>query len=77
LEADLHAAKMTGDAEVFLSAVAGLFQFRGVHIPEASVRRIARRSGIPSGRIPEMLAERIAPVEDRYPTTGSYVETGL
>jgi Zn-dependent protease with chaperone function len=77
LEADLRAAKLTGDAEVFLSAVAGLFRFRGVPIPEASARPIARRSGIPSGRIPEILVERIAPVEDRYPTTGSYIETGL
>ena len=76
-EADLRAAKLAGDAEVFLSALAGLFRYRGVPIAESAVRQIARRRGISSGRVAEIMAERIAPAETRYPTTGSYFETGL
>ncbi len=75
-EADRRAVDLTGDVEAFVSAIAGLARFSGAHLPEASLRETAARSGIPADRVRALAAERIAPAEDRYPTTGSYIATG-
>ena len=76
-QADFRAVEMTGDPEVFLSSMAALSRFSGTPINEPLVTEVARRSGISVDRIPDLLAERIVPEEDRYPTSGSYLTTGL
>ena len=77
LQADFRAMELTGDPEAFLSALAGLSRFSGVPVGEALLQEIVRRSGVSSDRIPALLAERSAPAEERYPTSGSYLTTGL
>jgi hypothetical protein len=59
--ADRRAIDLTGDPAALLSALAGL----------------ARFSNASPLQIPGLPAQPIAPVEDRYPTTGPYVITGL
>ncbi len=76
-DADWRAVELTGDAETFLSATAGLARFSGGSLPEQALRQIAARSGLSPERIPALLGGRIAPAEDRYPTSGPYVITGL
>jgi hypothetical protein len=75
--AEVRAVELTGDPEVFLSAMAGLFRFSGAPVRNDLLQEIERRYGIAADRILGLLAERIAPVEDRYPTSGSYMVTGL
>jgi hypothetical protein len=75
--ADFRAVELTGDPEAFLSSMAGLARFSGTPADEAAIREIARRSGVSAERIPVLLAERAVPAEERYPTTGSYMVTGL
>ena len=76
-EADRRAVDLTGDPEAFVSAMAGLSRFSYAPMREAWLQKIAARSGVAADRIPALLAERIAPAEDRYPTSGPYVTTGL
>jgi hypothetical protein len=75
--ADFRAAELTGDPQAFLSSMAGLARFTGAPMDEASIREIARHGGVPAERIPDLLAERTVPAEDRYPTAGPYMLTGL
>jgi len=74
---EFRAVELTGDPEVFLSAMAGLFRFSGAPVRNALLEEIERRNGISQDHILGLLAERIAPVEERYPTSGSYMTTGL
>ena len=66
-EADWRAVELTGDAETYLSAIAGLARFSRTPLPEASLRKIAARSGLSPERIPALLGGRIAPAGDRPP----------
>jgi hypothetical protein len=75
--AELRAVELTGDPEVFLSAMAGLYRFSAAPVSNALLHEIERRYGIAADRILGLLAERTAPVADRYPTSGSYLTTGL
>lgn len=75
--ADFRAVELTGDPEAFVSSMASLARFSGIPTDEAAIREIARRSGVSPERIPLLLAERAVPAEERYPTTGAYMVTGL
>jgi hypothetical protein len=77
LRAEIRAVELTGDPEVFLSAMAGLFRFSGAPVRNALLEEIERRNGISQDRILGLLAGRIAPADERYPTSGSYMTTGL
>ena len=76
-QTDLRAIQLTGDAEAFFSALGGLSRFTGVPPSEPMLLRIGRATGISPERIKELLAEHETKPEDCYPTTGSYMDTGL
>jgi hypothetical protein len=76
-QADLRAIQLTGDAESFFSALGGLSRFTGVPLQESMLQKIGRATGVSPDRIPTLLAPRETKPEDRYPTTGSYMDTGL
>jgi hypothetical protein len=76
-QADLRAIQLTGDAKAFFSALGGLSRFTGIPPSEPMLLKIGRATGISPERIKELLAEHEAKAEDRYPTTGSYMDTGL
>jgi Zn-dependent protease with chaperone function len=76
-QADYRAVELTRDPEAFLSAMAGMRRFRGVPVKETPLEEMAQRFGIAPERVPALVAERTAPAEDRYPTAGSYMITGL
>jgi hypothetical protein len=75
--ADLRAIDLIGDAEVFFSALGGLSRLTGVPVQESVLWRIGRKKAVSPERIRDLLAERVTNAEDRYPTTGSYMDTGL
>ena len=77
LSADIRSIRITGDAEAFFSAVGGLSRHTGALIQEASLMEIARKSEIAPERLTALLVKRLSPAEDRFPTSGSYLETGL
>jgi hypothetical protein len=76
-QADFRAAELAGDPEALLSSMASLARFNGIPADEVSIQEIARCSGVSRERIPDLLAESAVPAEDRYPTTGSYMITGM
>jgi hypothetical protein len=76
-QADLRALDLTGEPEVFLSALGGLSRFSGTPLPPKPLQEIARRKSLSPDRIASLLAEDCSPDQDRYPTTGSYLTTGL
>ena len=77
LGADLRAIELTGDADAFFSAMGALSRFHGTNLPDKTLAEIAREKSIPSDRIITLVAERVSPAEERYPTSGSYMETGF
>jgi len=77
MNADIQSIRLTGDPEAFFSGVGGLSRHTGAPIQEASLMEVARRSEIPPERLTTLLAERVSPAEDRFPTSGPYLETGL
>jgi hypothetical protein len=77
LRTDLRAIRLTGNAEAFFSALGGLSRFTGVPPQEPMLLKIGRKTGVSPERIKELLAEHETKPEDRYPTTGSYMDTGL
>ena len=77
LNADLCAIRLTGDPDTFFSALGGLSRFTGVPLPEQVLREIGRETSVSSARIAELTGETIPKPGDRYPTSGSYMDTGL
>jgi Zn-dependent protease with chaperone function len=75
--ADLRAIQLTGDAEAFFTALGSLSRFTGVPPSESLLLELGRVAAVSPGRIKELLAEHETKSEDRYPTTGSYMDTGL
>lgn len=76
--ARLYSIQLTGNAEAFFSAQGSLNRFGGAPIPNSILQRIGRREGVSPDRINALMAEHPAPPEEeRYPTTGSYMDTGL
>jgi hypothetical protein len=76
-QADIRAIQLTGDAEAFFSALGGLSRFTGVPPSESMLLKIGRATAVSPERIKELLAEHETKAEDRYPTAGSYMDTGL
>jgi Zn-dependent protease with chaperone function len=76
-QADLRALDLTGEPEVFLSALGGLSCYSGTPLPQMPLREIARRKSLSPDRIASLFVEHPSPEEHRYPTTGSYLTTGL
>jgi hypothetical protein len=76
-QADLRAIHLTGDAEAFFSGLGGLSRFMGVPADKSVLWEIGRQVSVSPDRIEMLLAEHDTKAEDRYPTTGSYIETGL
>jgi len=77
LHADLHAIQLTGNAEAYFSALGELSRFNGVLPSEPMLLEIGRATHISPERVKELIAENPTIADDRYPTTGSYMETGL
>jgi hypothetical protein len=75
--AGIRAVELTGDPDVFLFAMAGLFRLSGAPVRNVLLEEIERRHGISQDHILGLLAERIAPLQERYPTSGFYMTTGL
>jgi hypothetical protein len=78
LRAGLQSIRLTGFAEDFFSAQGHLDRFGGARLTEETLQEIGRKEEVTSDRITVLLAEHTR-VEDkeRYPTTGSYLDTGL
>jgi hypothetical protein len=77
LRADLRAIRLAGDAEAFFSATGGLSHFTGVPLREATLAEIGLVAGVSPDRVSALIAVRSSPAMDRYPTSGSYLETGF
>ena len=77
VRADLRAIQLAGNAEAFFLAMGGLSHFTGTPIIKATLAEIGLAEGVSPDRISALLAERSIPAEDRYPTSGSYLETGF
>jgi len=77
LRADLRAIRLTGNAEVFLSAVADAARLDGSAADMAHLGKLARKAGVPLDRLRELVERRDVAAGDRYPTTGDYLTTGL
>jgi hypothetical protein len=75
--ADLRAIHLTGNAEAFFSGLGSLSRFTGVPADKATLWEIGRKVSVSPDRIETLLAEHDTKAEDRYPTSGSYMETGL
>jgi hypothetical protein len=76
-QADLRAIRLTGNADAFFSAMGGLSRFTGVPPSEPMLLQLGRATGVLPEQIKELLVEHETKPEDRYLTTGSYMETGL
>lgn len=76
-QANFRAIQLTGDPESFFSALGGLSRFTGVPLQEPMLQKIGQKAGVSPDRIKELLAEHETKAEDRYPTSGSYMDTGL
>jgi hypothetical protein len=76
-QADLRAIHLTGDAEAFFSGLGSLSRFTGVPADKSLLWEIGSKVSVPRDRIDALLAEHDSKAEDRYPTSGSYMETGL
>lgn len=77
LQADLRAARLVDDAESFISALGALSRFNGTQPDETLLAAISKEWSITPDRIQALLIEHETREEDRYPTTGSYMDTGL
>jgi hypothetical protein len=78
LRAALYSIELAGDAEAFFSAIGYLERFGGTPLSKSMLEEIGRRNQIPRDRIAALLAGHAVPLEvDRYPTSGSYLDTGL
>jgi len=75
--ADLEAVRRTGQPEVFVSAIAEAARLNGSAPDMARIEAIAHHTGISRERLREVAELRLRPAEDRYPTAGDYVATGL
>lgn len=76
-QAELRAIRVTGDVESYLSALGGLLRFTGSPIDESFVQQIARLTKFPVERAQMLLGPHETSMEERYPTSGSYMDTGL
>lgn len=78
LRAERRSIDLTGYAEAYFCALGSLVRFGGSRLPKDAIDEIGRREEIGSTQIVELMAEHPTPDEpDRYPTIGSYMETGL
>jgi Zn-dependent protease with chaperone function len=77
MEADVRAIRLTGDPESFLSALRGLEKFGGKPLEPEVLREISSRSTESANRIMDYHSEFATLMPDRYPTSGSYLETGF
>jgi Zn-dependent protease with chaperone function len=75
--ADLRAIQLTGNAESLFSALGGLSRLTGDPPQEHTLQKIGRETEVSPERIKELLVKHETKPEDRYPTTGSYMDTGL
>jgi hypothetical protein len=76
-QTDLQAIQLTGDAEAFFSAIGALSRFSGAPLQEPTLREIGRQTAVSPDRIKILVAEHETKAEDRYPTSGSYFDTGF
>jgi hypothetical protein len=78
LRAELYSIQLAGDAEAFFSAQGCLNRFGGAPLSDSIIQKLASKSGIaPDCIVALMRVHPTPPPEDRYPTTGSYLDTGL
>ncbi|MGA2848105.1 MAG: hypothetical protein ABSE46_03840 [Terracidiphilus sp.] len=75
--ADIRSIQLTGDRESFFSVLGGMSRFTGVPLQEPIIQTMGQKTGVSPDRIPALLGVHEAKPEDRYPTSGSYMETGL
>jgi hypothetical protein len=76
-QTDIRAIQLTGNAEAFISALGGLSRFTGVPVEELMLQKIGRETGVSPERAKILLDEHETKAEDRYPTSGSYFDTGF
>jgi Zn-dependent protease with chaperone function len=76
-EADLRAIRLCDNAETFFSALGGFSRLTGAPLNEQDLRKLGKTVSISRQRIYELLATDDAKPEDRFPTAGSYMDTGL
>jgi Zn-dependent protease with chaperone function len=77
IEADLRAMRLTGDPGSFVSALRGLESFGGKPLEPKVLQEIARAAVVSKDRLADLREEPTTPATDRYPTSGSYLETGF
>lgn len=77
LRADLRAAHIAQSPAIMISALAGIARFHHIPPPDSLIRAIALENELPSAQIHMLAAERCVFPQDRYLTTGSYMDTGL
>jgi Zn-dependent protease with chaperone function len=77
VQADLRAVRLTGDGESFLSALGGLKRFGGRPLAPEVLQQIANESRPIAEGVALLAGDSPALAWDRYPTSGSYMETGF
>jgi hypothetical protein len=78
VRAYVYAIELAGDPEAFFAAQGALERSGGAPMPKKRLQELGRRARLSPDRIAALLASRPeAEPQDRYPTTGSYMETGL
>lgn len=78
VRAYVYSAHLCGDAEAFFSAQGALERFGGAPMAKLRIEEIGRKIGVSQERIEELNGGHGArALQDRYPTTGSYMDTGL
>ncbi|HEV2326263.1 MAG TPA: hypothetical protein VGS10_20165 [Terracidiphilus sp.] len=77
LRSQIKAIGLSENPAAFFSAQGSLDRFGGASLPQPILLEIGRRTGVTPEQIAALLAEQTVPPEDRYPTTGSYLDTGL
>jgi hypothetical protein len=76
-ESDLRAIRLCDNPETFFSAVGGFSRFTGAPLNEQELQKLGKAASISHQRISELLAAKDTKAEDRFPTSGSYMDTGL
>jgi hypothetical protein len=64
--ADVRAIKLTGSAEPLISAIAELSRESDSKLDLGMIERLARKTGVTSDRLQNLIKEQPRPAEDRY-----------
>lgn len=76
--AELYSIELGGSPEAYFSARGWLNSIGGEPLRPEMLRRIAAKSNLSEAEMSALLSkQQISEEKDRYPTSGSYLETGL